>query len=185
VSVKPGLLHFFLHPDTKQLSNCTNADFHEWGHKKREEVEANIFAAELLMPEDIIKPEITGKDPSFESVEKLAADYRTTVTATAIRFISLTKEPCAVIASDGKARLWKWCSTSFLEEFALMETDEIHKYSCVGDTPPVLGTPTSDSVPAGAWLKGYSETCKENIREDCVQIAPNMYLSLIWIDDEI
>ena len=177
--------HFFLHADTKQLSNCTNADFYEWGHKKREKAEANIFAAELLMPEDIIKPEITGKVPSLEIIETLASAYRTTLTATAIRFVSLTKEPCAVIASDGKARLWKWCSTSFLEEFALVETDEIHKYSCVGDTLPVLGTPTSDSVPAGAWLKGYSETGKENIKGDCVQIAPNMYLSMIWIDEEI
>ena len=176
--------HFFLHPDTKQLSNCTNADFHEWGHKKREEVEANIFAAELLMPEDIIKSEVIGKDPSFEIIEMLAANYRTTLTATAIRFISLTKEPCAVIASDGKVRFWKWCSTNFLEEFALVETDEIHKYSCVGDTPPVLGSPTTDSVPAGAWLKGYPVTCKRNVREYCIQIATSMYLSLIWIDEE-
>lgn len=177
--------HFFLHPDTKQLSNCTNADFHEWGHKKREEVEANVFAAELLMPEDIIRSKVIGNIPSFNIISKLADDFETTLTATAIRFISLTQEPCALIASDGKTRIWTSCSSGFLEDFKLLETDEIHKYSCVADTPPSLRNPTSDSVPAGAWLEGYSATCKENIREDCVQISTNMHLSLIWIDDEI
>ncbi len=177
--------HFFLHPDTKQLSRCTDADFHEWGHKKREEVEANIFAAELLMPERILAPCITGQIPSLALIAKLANDFATSLTATAIRFITLTKEPCALIASDGTTRNWTSFSPAFLEDFKLLETDEIHKYSCVSDTPPSLRSPISDSVPAGAWLKGYSATGKESIREDCVQITPDLYLSLIWIDEEL
>ena len=177
--------HFFLHPDTRQLSRCTDADFHEWGYKKREEVEANIFAAELLMPEDIIRPKIVGETPSFNIISKLADDFETTLTATAIRFISLTQEPCALIASDGKTRIWTSCSSGFLEDFKLLETDEIHKYSCVGDTPPSLKRAASGAVSAGVWLKGFSATGKENIREESVQIAPGLYLSLIFIEDEI
>ena len=63
------------------------------------ELEADNFAAGLLMPATLYKRLITRRDPSLDAVESLASDCRTSLTATAIRFAELTDDAVAVIIS--------------------------------------------------------------------------------------
>ena len=63
------------------------------------ELEADNFAAGLLMPATLYKRLIIRRDPSLDAVESLASDCRTSLTATAIRFAELTDDAVAVIIS--------------------------------------------------------------------------------------
>jgi hypothetical protein len=65
------------------------------------ELEADNFAAGLLMPAGRCKRLIARGDPSLAAIESLASDCRTSLTATAIRFAELTDDAVAVIISTG------------------------------------------------------------------------------------
>jgi hypothetical protein len=66
------------------------------------ELEADHFAAGLLMPETPFRKEMQRRDPSLDAIEALATICETSRTATAIRFAELSSDAVAVIVStDG------------------------------------------------------------------------------------
>jgi Zn-dependent peptidase ImmA (M78 family) len=65
------------------------------------ELEADYFAAALLMPEAPFKRALGRHDSGLASVQALAKDCKTSLTATAIRYVSLTRDAVAVILSTG------------------------------------------------------------------------------------
>jgi hypothetical protein len=66
------------------------------------ELEADNFAAGLLMPAGLCKRVIARRNPGLAAIEALAGDCRTSLTATAIRFAELTDDAVAVIISTGR-----------------------------------------------------------------------------------
>jgi hypothetical protein len=65
------------------------------------ELEADQFAAGLLMPDVPFKRALARHDPGLEIVESLATLCRTSLTATAIRYAELTDDAVAIIISTG------------------------------------------------------------------------------------
>jgi hypothetical protein len=65
------------------------------------ELEADQFAAGLLMPSVPFKRALARRDPGLEIVESLATLCRTSLTATAIRYAELTDDAVAIIISTG------------------------------------------------------------------------------------
>jgi len=69
------------------------------------EVEADTFAAALLMPEDAFREEIRRRPLGIPAVKALADAFGTSLTSTAIRYAQLTPDPVAVVVSeDGAVR---------------------------------------------------------------------------------
>jgi hypothetical protein len=67
------------------------------------ELEADQFAAGLLMPDVPFKRALARHDPGLEIVESLATLCRTSLTATAIRYAELTDDAVAIVISTGPA----------------------------------------------------------------------------------
>jgi hypothetical protein len=67
------------------------------------ELEADQFAAGLLMPEALFKRALGRQNPGLEVVESLAGLCHTSLTATAIRCAELTDDAIAVVISTGPA----------------------------------------------------------------------------------
>jgi uncharacterized protein DUF955 len=65
------------------------------------ELEADQFAAGLLMPSVPFKRALNLQDPGLEIVESLAGLCRTSLTATAIRYAELTDDAVAIVISTG------------------------------------------------------------------------------------
>ncbi|PZQ87063.1 MAG: hypothetical protein DI534_15335 [Leifsonia xyli] len=65
------------------------------------ELEADSFAAGLLMPSAAFKRAIGRRDPGLGVVTELSDECRTSVTATAIRYAELTGDAVAVVVSTG------------------------------------------------------------------------------------
>jgi hypothetical protein len=65
------------------------------------ELEADQFAAGLLMPSIPFKHALARQDAGLESIESLAGLCRTSLTATAIRYAELTEDAVAIIISTG------------------------------------------------------------------------------------
>jgi len=66
------------------------------------ELEADNFAAGLLMPAGLCKRLIARRGPGLAAIEALAGDCKTSLTATAIRFAELTDDAIAVVVSAGR-----------------------------------------------------------------------------------
>ena len=79
--------HHGLHARHGSVSLCmdVDGDFVNYA-ESGQETEANCFAAELLMPMPIFDSRCDVARPSLDIIRSLAREFRTTMTATAIRF---------------------------------------------------------------------------------------------------
>lgn len=178
--------HYFLHPDIRQIDLCKERDIDRWSYNNDpQEAEANYFAAELLMTEWMFLPRIEGEVPSFEIIKKIATEFRTTVCSTAIRFVNMTKEPCALMASEKME--WKWFVANEQFNFLLREERRIDRYTCAAE---IFGGKSNaireNRVPAASWLRDYDDNSKECITEDSIRLGNyGLVLSLLWIEEAI
>ncbi len=97
--------HFELHRHEVPSISCTDAAFREWSFRNPREMEANYFAAEILMPEDIFKRSMEGKDLKPALFRSLLEEFNMSLTATAIRIATLRPE-YALICSSPKGIQW-------------------------------------------------------------------------------
>ena len=99
--------HFELHRQEAHLFKCKEEYFELWQKQNPAiEREANVFASELLMPTHMFVEAASGMTPNLDSVRELADRFSTTLTATGLRFLDFTTEPCAVICSQEGAVQW-------------------------------------------------------------------------------
>jgi Zn-dependent peptidase ImmA (M78 family) len=103
--------HCILHK-TGSVKPCSEGDLFRYEEGNRE-AEANWFAAELLMPGRLFGPHCDVPEPSFACVRNIARAFRTTSTATSIRFVQLTSERCALVWSEAGKVKWSVRSAEF------------------------------------------------------------------------
>jgi len=177
--------HYFLHPKTRQVESVSQDQTNNWSEQQDiEEYEANLFAAELLMPSSMFSIRIKGKLPSFELIESLQKTFRTTLTATAVQFVLNTKEECAIVSVEGRQRKWFILSPGF--SFRMLEDTYIHGCSCAAEVGPNKKAVRSSQVEAGYWLEGFRGYHKALITEDARYFSLLVRsLSLLWIHDAI
>ena len=100
--------HWELHKKDSQFFACTSDDMVASYKASKQEGEANIFAAGLLMPSGPFMEHANKKSFSFETIGSLAEYFITSLTATAIRYVDLCNDYYAVVCSEaGKVRWWR------------------------------------------------------------------------------
>lgn len=73
----------------------------------KQELEANEFASELLMPEKLFLKEAKGKPFSPLLIKQLAERFKTSLTATVFRYLQFDLHPiCIVFTENGKVKNW-------------------------------------------------------------------------------
>jgi hypothetical protein len=78
-----------------------------WSYSKRppNEVNCDVFAAELLLPYRIFKPLADAEAVGFVALDDLAGRFEASITATGSRFAAAVEAPCAFVLSErGKVR---------------------------------------------------------------------------------
>jgi hypothetical protein len=97
--------HWFLHEAESQFFICTAEQMRDYKGSPME-VEANLFASELLMPTGLFRPLASDVEPRLERVETLAGTFNTSLTATAMKFVDLNKHECILVLSTSKVVSW-------------------------------------------------------------------------------
>ena len=112
------LRHYFLdgHPEAI-FSSGNDRHYSRSGFVSddKHEKEADAFAAELLMPEKFFKEALRKCGAGFAGIQYLADLGRTSLVATAIRFVRITGDPVAVILSSGNEIDWCFVSKELLQ----------------------------------------------------------------------
>ncbi|WP_216365390.1 MULTISPECIES: ImmA/IrrE family metallo-endopeptidase [unclassified Roseobacter] len=104
-SVAHELGHYFLdgHIDHVLPSDGVHASYAGFVSADPYEMEADSFAAGLLMPERLFGRVLRRQEAGLSSVEALADRCVTSLTATAIRYAELSEDAVAVVVSSGNS----------------------------------------------------------------------------------
>lgn len=190
-SVAHELGHHEMHRRQRRLFLCSTRDIADVTPEtpaRSVEQEANEFAAELLLPEPFFAPLCDGEEPSLELVAHLASDFKTSLTATCLRYLRFTHEACAVVYSRDGTILWSGRS----KEFAAMGLSV--KTRCRPDPSSVAssfyaGHPQAREprrVKPSAWLsEGRYDPQASILEQSWPMPSYNAVLTLLWVDREI
>lgn len=166
--------HYLRHPKVDQLDLCTNADLHGWYTGR--EAEANEFAAELLMPSSIFRKLCDRNRPSLRDVAEIADRFETSLAATAIRYVQLTDEPCAVVFSRGGVVQWVVWQESF--RVPIKRGTRLDRRTYAGDLH--AGEPVLDqlqSVDTEGWCEREIDI---ELFEHSRRVGSDAVLSFLW-----
>lgn len=102
-------------PSHRTLENvCTSKMVESWQKGlNHAELEANEFAVELLLPTRYVREPLRLNDPSLKTIGRVANQFETSLTATTLRFVSLTDLPCVAVWSEAKRARWYRRSNAF------------------------------------------------------------------------
>lgn len=163
---------------------CLAKHLDPFGKNPPEETEANKFASELLLPESLFKPLVHQFKPDFEDLSDLAVICNTSLTATTLKYVSLTAECCALIASHNNIIEWSWKSPSFT--FYILKGVPAARGTLTASYMHeiVPKAPASQKTDAGLWIEGKGVSQKTELFESCVP-APKYghVLTLLWLLD--
>lgn len=142
--------HFLL-PGQQDLSTpCSKEKIENWNEQLyRPELDANRFAAEILMPRDSVNPYLR-LEPNMDSIQSIATFCGTSLTASGFRLIELTSFRAAIVWSQNNDVIWYKSSPEFVRWIRKGElAEETFAAECFKrrDVPKKL-----EPVPASAWL---------------------------------
>ena len=147
-SIAHELGHYFLagHPEHVfsggKVIHESQAGF---GSRDQIELEADHFAAGLLMPSHLFKFEAGKHSDGFTAIEKLAERCQTSLTASAIRYAELTDAAVAVIISTGTSVDYCFSSSTM--------------YGIKGYRHPIKGS----VLPRDSLTREFNQSANKNI----------------------
>lgn len=183
-TVAHEIAHFVLHPLEDHDRQHSRRDFTIW-HNASEEAEANIFAAELLMPEYLFKPRSRVQAPSLALIDRLAEDFGSSAMATAFQYIHYTNEQVALVVSEREQILWTKKAKDF---WPRVQTRRIQPHSAAGEILARKYTETKRMVrsPVYAWLESFKEDSERDIMEDSRLIEYyGQTVTLLWMKEDL
>ena len=162
--------------------SCTDQTLErEWGADNPER-RANRYAADLLLPERMLKTHAHALPATFATARKLGTSFQTSLTATAIRLVELGSCPAMIVCNETAGR--KWFFRSPLVPTALWLKDKPGSGSVAASILGGKGVGSGpETVDADDWIehRDASDYC---IVEDSIPLWNGAVLTLLWWKDE-
>lgn len=178
-------LGHLLLPGHDEATVCLQSEVENWeAGVPKQELEANEFAGELLMPSHLIRKALAGQKPSFDLIEELAKQYSVSLTASAYRFVELSSHPCAIVWSQEGSSRWFKRSREF--EHWVRLGQELDSRTFAADCMVGEDVPTkAESVPAAAWITGDVADHYTLLEETRCMPFYSGSLSLLWLHEPL
>lgn len=173
--------HFVI-PHHRNLSNiCEERKIESFdSHLNGPEIEANEFAAELLLPSALLRRRFNLAELSLAQISAVAADFETSLTATTRCFLTLTDLPCAMVWSVSNRARWFVRSDSFRFFLPLPELPANGSFAAGifrGESAPAELAP----VRPDAWLDRQAAEHVDTLLEHSISLPNyNAVLTLLW-----
>ena len=116
--------HYEMHRNLQPIFSDTEEDLMNWYKAGPNEMEANEFAAEFLMPSEKFHKECEKKIFGPDVIEHLANYFQVSKTATILRFVKRGNHPVFIIyCKDNKMKWWKKSDDFY--HYSLFESNQI------------------------------------------------------------
>jgi len=148
--------HFETHANISYLGLCTGDDLvTEYGSDGREP-EANAFAAELLMPEDLVRRRCDVPEVRWEPIEMIASDFQVSLMAAGRRFVAFTDDRVAVVCCKNGKIAWSDGNRFFGKR--PVRGAKVDQWSLAYDFfKDGNGSRRRETVRASAWIPGVDD----------------------------
>ena len=176
--------HFALHPSPQIDREDGPPQFAMW-HSDDEEVEANMFSAELLMPEFLVVRQIRDKEPSIALLDSLSEKFSTSLLASAMQYTKYTDEQVALVLIERRTILWAKLSKNFGYR---IRRGTVSRDSAAGERLDGKAPDPDKMVvtPACAWLSEFEYDNKHDIMEDSRYLDYyDRTISLLWLNEDL
>ncbi len=130
----------------------SSSDLASTDRTPHQEREADVFAAELLMPEELVAPH-AAMPPGLVTVRSISDTFRTSIVASARRYVELTAASCALVYSKDGRVVWAKYSCSFPGR--IPHQIQIGRGTIASDFHAINANVLGDTerlVPASAWF---------------------------------
>lgn len=163
--------------------NCEGRDFTGEWDKDNPERRANRFATDLLLPDFMFAPKAKNRPITFKTVQELASEFNTSLTATAIRLVELGSFPAMIVCNAPNKRRWFIRGEDVPQCLWPVEMlDRNTKaYSVLHAQPIGKGEPVE--VYADSWI-AHPDSHKYEIIEDSIKVSGDLVITLLWWKDE-
>jgi len=170
--------HFELHPGISYVGLCTGEDMLLDYQSSGREQEANAFASELLMPEDLFSRRCDVSRVSWAPIKTLADEFQVSVTAAALRFLAFTYDRVAVVCCKDGAVRWTRATRDFGPR--LRKGDKLDRWSLAYDFfTKGMCSQIPETVSASAWVPGADDD-SEVIEHVFSMPRVGVVLALLW-----
>jgi Zn-dependent peptidase ImmA (M78 family) len=177
--------HFEMHRKITPLFIDSETDLLNWYKGGYQEMEANQFAAEFLMPANVFYNECLGKKFSPEVISSLADRFNVSKTATILQFVKRGNHPvCVVYCKDNKMVWFK-------------RSEDFHPFlKYVHNSPPPPGTVAhelhskqdlfiekdkQEDIWKSDWFELNQHDTDSRFYEYCLYVPSYKYsISVIW-----
>jgi Zn-dependent peptidase ImmA (M78 family) len=181
--------HYFIDEHRLALESGetpSHPSFTNFSSKNPVEVEADFFAASLLMPKSRVIKDCFRRKFNFQIIEELSAKYQTSITATLMKFASIGNHPIMVICSVGNKVKW----AKFSDDFPYKRIKQLKNATVPPDS--IAGEyfqsnkkyNTEIQVAAIDWFENVWDADVERpFYEKCIYADNhNFVLSILWED---
>lgn len=90
----------------------------------QQEIDANAVASELLLPTGVLYPMVQQRKATIFLAKEVSESFGTSLTAAALKIVSLTEESCAFVWSENGAAKWFRRNEKFFSFISLGSLDE-------------------------------------------------------------
>jgi Zn-dependent peptidase ImmA (M78 family) len=142
---------------------------------------ANLYAADLLMPESMFRPRAQRREITLATVRALAHEFRTSLSATAIRLVEMGSFPAMAIYTTTEGRQWAASGRDLPDALKLRDQMGMNTVASeiLGESGEREG---ARSVYADNWFLN-DEADRFSVHEESVRAGGGV-LSLLWWKDE-
>jgi len=176
-SIAHELGHLLMGHIASILKVCSVDDMMNW-YQSSQETQANFFASELILPTKLVRSRCDIGNISFEPIKQIATDFRASLTGTAIKFVRLCPEKCAIVYSTKGKIKWFYKSPDwwpFIHRDKKLDRRTLAYDFFVGE--PIEPEPVE--IEADAWVE--SQGLDEIVEHSIASSQYGFVLSLLWI----
>lgn len=166
----------------EHLRGCNAEDLSSYRSDQRNEENANVFAAELLMHRPWFNDFINKRELNFELIKEAAEYFNVSLSAAAFRYVQIGKYPSAIVYSKDGVVKWSAMHDYFPFKFLRIGT-RLHKATAAYDFFAGRTMQTCfDLIPATCWFPEDNK-CKQSTylyEQNVAMPSYNAVLTLLW-----
>lgn len=177
--------HYEMHRDLTPLIVDSESDLLSWYKGGAQEVQANEFAAELLMPSEVFYNFCIGKRFSPKLIEDLSLRFKVSKTAAILRFVKRGRHPVCVVCCENNRMKW-WKASDDFRYFLEFERDHHPPtgsvaYEVFTSGKTYAGEEAVQDIWKSDWFRMKEDEADSRFFEYCLY-APsyNYTISIIW-----
>lgn len=174
--------HWRMHGADTQVFFCTDADMKEYRHSGQE-LEANTFASELLMPKFMLNQKALRDEPSWSVIHEMSTQFSVAPITATIRYAELAPHPVMAVFSDGRNVHWWRENRARMGGLWLESKQQISDQAFVfHEAIEASGETGMQQVPWDAWFPHIEAREDEELWEFCARLDDKgTMLSMLWI----